>query len=277
MSSTSAPPSARGSALLQFSGAIGRALWSHWSEIIYATAVLGTAVSFIVRPHFWTRDVRKLFARQVMAMGMEPLLFVCSIAALVGISVIVQLSYWAGQSGQSQLLGPALVTIVARELAPVLINFVVIVRSGSAMATELGVMKLNGEVDAMEAQGRDPFVEIVVPRVLGIAVSTFCLTVVFIITALLSGFVFAALLGKGSSDLFLFADSISRAIQFNEVINILGKSILPALFAGVSCCIGGLGVTGSVKAIPLATQRALTRSIAGLFIICSAISFLAYL
>jgi phospholipid/cholesterol/gamma-HCH transport system permease protein len=277
MSSTSAPPSPCDSASLKFFGAIGRALWSHWSEIIYGAAVLGTAVSFIVRPHFWTREIRKLFARQVMAMGMEPLLFVCGVAALVGISVIVQLSYWAAQSGQSQLLGPLLVTIVARELAPVLINFVVIVRSGSAMATELGVMKLNGEVDAMEAQGRDPFVEIVVPRVLGIAVSTFCLTVVFTITALLSGFAFAALLGKGSSDVFLFGDSISRAIQFDEAMNILGKSILPALFAGVSCCIGGLGVTGSVKAIPLATQRALTRSIAGLFIICSAISFLAYL
>src|SRR5690349_7988646 len=179
MSSTSAPPSARGSALLQFFGAIGRALWSHWSEIIYATAVLGTAVSFIVRPHFWTRDVRKLFARQVMAMGMEPLLFVCSIAALVGISVIVQLSYWAGQSGQSQLLGPALVTIVARELAPILINVVVIVRSGSAMATELGVSRLNGKIEAIEQRGGDVFFEIVVPRILGMAVATFCLTFVF--------------------------------------------------------------------------------------------------
>src|ERR1051325_4651926 len=257
----------RAPAVLRLLAALGRAVWGHWADITHAAAVLGTAVSFIVRPSFWTRDIRKLFARQLMAMGVEPLLFVCGVAALIGISVIVQLSYWVGQTGQSQLLGPLMVTIVARELAPVLINFVVIVRSGSAMATELGVMKLNGEIDLIGGQGRDPFVEIVVPRVLGMAVSTFLLTFVFTITALTSGFVFAALLGKGSSDLFLFGDSISRAIQFDEVINILGKSILPALFAGVSCCIGGLGVTGSVKAIPLATQRALTRSIAGLFII----------
>jgi phospholipid/cholesterol/gamma-HCH transport system permease protein len=212
-----------------------------------------------------------------MSMAVEPLVFVCCVAALVGVSVIVQLSYWVGRTGQSQLLGPLLITIVARELAPVLINFVVIVRSGSAMATELGVSKLNGEVAVMEAQGRDPFIEIVVPRVLGMAVSTFCLTFVFTVIALVTGFGFAALLGKGSSDLFLFANSISRAIQLDEVFNILGKSVLPALFAAVSCCVGGLGVTGSVKAIPLATQRALTRSIAGLFIICSTISFLAYL
>lgn len=210
-------------------------------------------------------------------MALEPLFFVVGVAVLAGISVVVQLSYWVGLTGQSQLLGPLLVTIVARELAPVLINFVVIVRSGSAMATELGVLKLNGELGMLEAEGRDSFGEIVVPRVLGMAVATFCLTFVFTLAALFSGFLVSAVQGKGTADLWLFADSISRAIQTHEVINVLGKSILPALFAGVSCCIGGLGVTQSVSAIPLATQRALTRSIAGVFIICSAISLLAAL
>src|SRR5687768_7065248 len=38
-----------------------------------------------------------------------------------------------------------------------------------------------------------------------------------------------------------------------DVYNILAKSILPSLFAGASCCIGGLGVPGSVAEIPLAT------------------------
>jgi phospholipid/cholesterol/gamma-HCH transport system permease protein len=256
---------------------IGQSVWTHVSEVIHAAAVAGTALAFLVRPQFWSKEFRKRFAHQLMAMGVEPLLFVVGVAGLVGLSMVVQLSYWVGQTGQSQLLGPLLITIVAREVAPVLINFVVIVRSGSAMATELGVMKLNGEIDAMQAEEGDPFLELVVPRVLGMAVSTFCLTFVFTITALVSGFVCAAWLGKGSSDLFLFANSMSRAVQFNEVFNILAKSILPALFAAVSCCIGGLGVTGSVKAIPLATQRALTRSIAGLFVICSVISFLAYL
>ena len=43
--------------------------------------------------------------------------------------------------------------VVARELGPLLINLIVIVRSGSAMTTELGVLKINGEVRALEAQG----------------------------------------------------------------------------------------------------------------------------
>jgi hypothetical protein len=59
--------------------------------------------------------------------------------------------------------------------------------------------------------------------------------------------------------------------------SILAKSTLPALFTSASCCIGGLGVGGLVTDIPPATQRALTRSIAGLFVISAAVSLLTRL
>jgi ABC-type transporter Mla maintaining outer membrane lipid asymmetry permease subunit MlaE len=84
-------------------------------------------------------------------------------------------------------------------------------------------------------------------------------------------------MGKGSRDLLLFADNVSAAVQRKDAFNILAKTILPALFAGASCCIGGLGVAGSVAEIPQATQRALTRSVAGLFVISAAVSLLTYL
>ncbi|MGZ5567961.1 MAG: ABC transporter permease, partial [Limisphaerales bacterium] len=115
------------------------------------------------------------------------------------------------------------------------------------------------------------------PRVLGMAVSTFCLTIVFIILALANGYVFAAWMGKGSRDLFLFVDSVASALQFKDVLNILAKSILPPLFASACCCIGGLGVRGSDTEIPQATQWALTRSMAGLFVISGTLSVLTYL
>jgi phospholipid/cholesterol/gamma-HCH transport system permease protein len=220
--------------------------------------------------------VRKAFALQILSVGVEPLCFVGAAAVLVGISVVVQLTFWAGETGQSQLLGPLLVTVVARELGPVLINLVVIGRSGSAMTTQLGVLEINGEVRALEAQGCDPFLQLVMPRVLGTAASTFCLTIVFILVTFASGYLFAAWTGKGSRDLFLFADTVSSAVQPKDIFNILAKSILPALFASASCCIGGLGIGKSVAEIPQATQRALTRSVAGLFIISAVVSFLTY-
>jgi phospholipid/cholesterol/gamma-HCH transport system permease protein len=262
---------------LHASAGVGSFAWAQWNELRHAAAVIGTVLCTGVRPRYWGRAVWTAFARQVLAIGVEPLGFVGAVAVFVGISVVVQLTFWTGEAGQSQLLGPLLVTVVARELGPVLINLVVIVRSGSAMTTELGVLKINGEVRALEAQGSDPFLHLVVPRVLGMAMSTFCLTIIFILIAFASGFLFAAWAGKGSRDLFLFADTVSGAVQPKDIFNILAKSILPALFASASCCIGGLGIGGSVTEIPQATQRALTRSVAGLLVISAIVSLLTYL
>ena len=258
-------------------GGLGEMVWLQWDEVRHVAAVIGTVFGIGIRPGYWTRTARNKFARQVLAIGVEPLWFVSAVAVLVGISVVVQLTFWADQAGQSQLVGPLLVTVVARELGPVLINLVVIVRSGSVMTTELGVLKVNGEVPKLEAEGIDPFSFLVLPRILGMAASTFCMTVVFILVAFASGYAFAAWTGQGSRDLFLFADTLSRAIQPKDVFNVVAKSVLPALFAGASCCIGGLGVGRSVAGIPPATQRALTRSIAGLFFISAAVSLLTYL
>ena len=258
-------------------GRLGAAAWAQWNDLRHAAAVIGTVGCACVQPRYWSRALGKAFARQVMAIGVEPLGFVCALAMFVGISVVVQLSFWTGEAGQSQLLGPLLVAVVARELGPVLINLVVIVRSGSLMATELGLRKINGDVNALEAQGNDPFLQLVMPRVLGMAVSTFCLTIIFILVAFASGFLFAAWLGKGSGDWLLFTDAVSGAVQPKDILNILAKCIVPALFAGATCCIGGLGVGGSDEQIPHATQRALTRSVAGLFVISAVVSLLTYL
>ncbi len=258
-------------------GRLGETIWVQADEVCHAAAVIGTAIWAALQPRHWVRTVGKALTRQILAIAVEPLGFVGALAVFVGISVVVQLTFWVGETGQSQLLGPLLVAVVARELGPVLINLVVIIRSGSAMTTELGVLKLNGEVRALEGHERDPFLELVMPRVLGMMVATFCLTVAFILVAFMSGYLFAAVLGKGSRNLLLFVDTVSRAVQPKDVLNILVKSIVPALFASASCCIGGLGVGGSIGDLPLATQRALTRSVAGLFVISAVVSLLTYL
>ncbi len=251
-------------------------VWGQWDELQHAAAVIGTVVGLCIRPRYWTRTVRELFARQVLDVGVEPVGFVCGVAVFVGISVVVQLSFWTRESGQSELLGPLLVAVVARELGPLLTNIVVLVRSSSAMATELGVLKINGEVRALEAQEKDPLLHLVMPRVLGMALSTFCLTIVFILVAFASGYLFAAWLGKGSRNVWVFTSTVLNALHPEDMASIIVKSTLPALFTSASCCIGGLGVE-AVTDIPHATQRALTRSIAGLFVISVLVSVLTYL
>lgn len=253
----------------------GASFWKQWDELRHTAAVIGTAIGLSVLPRYWSRPLHKLFARQVLAVGVEPFAFVCGVAVLVGVSVVVQLAFWTGKAGQSQLLGPLLVTVVARELGPILTNIIVIARSSSAMATELGVLKINGQVGASDAGRDDPFLHLVMPRVLGVGVSTLCLTAAFILVALFSGYFFGAWLGTGSRDLWFFTNSVLHALHPQDIVSILVKSILPALFTSASCCIAGLGV-GDVTHIPRATQRALTRSIAGLFAISAVVSLLTY-
>ena len=264
-------------ALVGAIGRLGEKVWAQWDELRHTAAVIGAVLCVCVRPRSWVRTVRNMFARQVLAIGVEPLGFVCGVAVFVGISVVAQLTFWVGEAGQSQLLGPLLVAVVARELGPVLTNIVVVVRSSGAMAAELAVLKISGEVRTLETQGSDPFLYLVMPRVLGMAVSTFCLTIVFILVAFASGYLFAAWVGKGSHDMLLFADTVSSAIRPNDLFSILAKSILPALFASASCCIGGLDVGGSVTETLRAMQWAVTRSIAGLFVISAVVSLLTYL
>jgi len=171
-------------------GKLGGMVWVQWDELHHAAAVIGTVLFLSVQPRYWARTARNLFARQVLVVGVEPVGFVSAVAAFVGISVVVQLAFWTGKAGQSRLLGPLLVAVVARELGPLLTNIIVLVRSSGAMATELGVLKINGDVHALESQGNDAFLHLVMPRILGMALSTFCLMIVFTLVAFASGYLF---------------------------------------------------------------------------------------
>jgi phospholipid/cholesterol/gamma-HCH transport system permease protein len=242
----------------------------------YLAAVLGTTLFLSAQPRRWRRPAREVFARQFYSFGVESVRFILILAVLVGISVVVQLSVWTGRLGQSHTLGPLLVVIVARELAPLFANFVLIVRGGSAIATELGVMKAGGEARVMEAQGLEPLLFLVMPRVLAMALAAFCLTVIFVVAAFASGYGFGVFFGEvnlGSGD---FLISIFKAVHPLDAVGFLAKCLLPALLTGVICSTEGLSVEGGVTHVPRAAQRALARSLFALFVTSTLVSLFTY-
>ena len=258
-------------------GKLGEIVCAPWDELRHVAAVVGTLIFFGVRPRYWMRQVRAVFVRQILSSGVEPIGFICVVAAFVGLSVVVQLAFWIGKVGQSQMLGSLLVAVVARELGPLLTNIVVIMHSSSAIVVELGILKTKGGVRSVQSQGHDPLLCLVMPRVVGVAVSTFCLTVIFILVALASGYLFGTWLGTGSRDMEFFVNSVLNSLHPQDIFSILAKSILPAVFTSVSCCINGLGVGGALEDIPRAAQRALTRSVVGLIVISGIVSMVTYL
>ena len=214
--------------------------------------------------------------RQVLFTGVEALRFVLMIAFLVGVSVVVQAQLWLGTFGQSELLGPILVAVLVREAGPLLVNFVVIGRSGTAIATELGNMRVNNEVRVLDAQGLDPMVYLVMPRVLGVVVSVFGLTVAFIAVSCLSGYVCGLVAGVSPTDPMMFVNSVFRAMGPADFHNLIAKTVIPGALTGAICATEGLRIRGSITEVPQAATRGVVRSIAALFIVSAVVSVLTY-
>jgi phospholipid/cholesterol/gamma-HCH transport system permease protein len=255
---------------------IGEIVTRFFAEIIHVAATAGTTLFIAAQPRQWRRTVRKVLARQLLLFGVDSVRFILVLGTLVGISVVAQLDVWTGKLGQSEKLGPLLVAVVIRELGPLFANFVLIVRGGSAIATELGLMKAGGEVRVLEAQGIEPLPFLVMPRVVAMVVSAFCLAVIFVVMAFASGFGFGTLTGQANPNPSVFINSVFRATHPFDAIGFLVKCLVPALLTSIICCSDGLSVHGGVTDVPLAVKKALARSLAALFVTSAVVSLLTY-
>ncbi len=258
-------------------GRIGAGAIARRRSTIQITAVAGSAVFQALRVRTWTRPTRNVLARQILFTGLEAVPFITFIAVMVGISVVVQAQLWLGKVGQTSLLGPLLVAVIVRELGPLLTNFVVIGRSGAAMAAEMGNIQVRGEGRVLEAQGIDPFLYLVVPRVIGCMIAVFCLTMFFILGAFVVGFLLGQVLGVNNAALVPFVNNVMEALAPRDVWNLLAKTLIPGLLTGAICCFEGYHIRGAVTEVPQATTRSMVRSVAALFITSAAISLMTYL
>ena len=262
---------------MRFLGQIGAGVLGRLERAARTTAVVWAVATQSVRPAIWTAPMRNVLARQVLFTGLEATGFVSMIALIVGTLVVVQAQFWLMRLGQAALIGPILTAVVLRELGPLLTNFVVIARSGTAISTELASMKVHGEVRALDAMGIDPFVYLVIPRVLGVAASTFCLTIIFLAVTFIGGFLCLWVIELGDVDIGLLFDNIIGAIGIRDVFSLLAKSILPGMMTGAICCDEGLAVGAAATEVPIAATRGVMRSVAALFVTSLLISLMAYL
>jgi len=256
---------------------IGQRAVERFKSQIYLAGIIAAGIWAAVQPRHWPRTSRNVLARQVLFTGVEASRFIALIAVFVGLSIVVQTQLLIARLGQSALLGPILVAVIVRELGPLLTNFVVIGRSGSAITTELGNMKVNGEIRLLDAQGLDPFIYLVLPRMMGMMLSIFGLTIIFISVAFLSGFFSGVLFGAQIGSPLLFLDSVMNALTPGDVWLLLAKTLLPGLVTAAICCTEGFSIEGAVTEVPQAATRGLARSVASLFILSALMSTIYYL
>lgn len=254
-------------------GDMGEVALDRAAKVVRVSAVVAAVSVAAWRARYWPRTVRVVLARQVLFTGFDALGLVLLVALLAGVAVVTQAQMWLGQS---DIVGPLLVTVIVREVGPLLVNFVIIARSGTAVATELAGMRVRGEIDVLDAQGIDPFVYLILPRVVGMALSVMALVVWFVAVSFIGGYLFGALLGVARGSPGQFLGTVLGAITPRDVPAFFVKTMLPPALTAAICCLEGLGVKNSVNEIPQAATRAVVSSLAAALAVGVLTSVLTY-
>lgn len=211
--------------------------------------------------------VRNLTLVQILFTGVDAVSLVSIVGLLMGTTIIIQTSLLAPGAG-GELLGRILVAIVIRELAPLLTAFIVAGRSGTAIATELGNMKVNSEIDALASLGIDVPRYVVWPRIIGTVVSVLVLTVYFAAIAVGGGYIVSLLVA--SPTFGSLRAGFTAALVPLDLALFFAKGAGLGLLVGWLSCHFGLEVGSSPTEVPLQASRAVVMTL----VVCVAYSTL---
>src|SRR5665647_1065951 len=218
------------------------------------------------------RPISQVFLKQVYFTGFESLKIVIIISLAIGTVLIAQIISLVG-AGNESLIGKVLVWVVIRELGPLLTAVIVIARSGTAIATELGFMKINGEIDSIESLGIPVQQYLVMPRIFGVTSAVIILTIYFEIFSILGGFFVASVGWHVSFE--KFSQGILATLTVWELSLSVVKSLFFGLFLSAACCRHGLGVGKSMTQVPQAATRGVMQSLFLIFILDGIITFVS--
>lgn len=204
--------------------------------------------------------LRPLVVQHIARSGVRLLPLATFVAIALGFIVIGQAVSVLNRVGVNNLLGTVMVIVVVRELGPLLTALLVLSRVGTATVVELGTSRAMGEVEALEVLGIDPIHYLVVPRVVGMAVGVFGLTVYLILGALLSGYLWAFLqdVPLTPGDYFRQLAGALRGLDF---VLLAAKTIGFGCLIAVVTCFHGLAQPISIREVSGATVRAVGQSI----------------
>jgi len=156
--------------------------------------------------------------------------------------------------------------VVVRELGPLLTALLVLARVGTATVIELGTSRALGDVEALEALSIDPIHYLVVPRVIGLAVSIFSLTVYLILIALLSGYLFAFIQDVPLRPTQYFSH-LAEALRWQDFVLLALKTTLFGAVIAIVSCFQGLAQPLRIEEVAGATTRAVAYSVVTCFLL----------
>lgn len=196
----------------------------------------------------------KVLIMQILFTGYEALAINAIMAVAIGAAINVIGSSLLPQFGQSKLMYSLLIIVITRELGPLLTAFVITARSGTAIATQLGTMVVNHEIEAYMAVGLNPISYLVVPRFIGVVVSMLVLTVYFNIFGLLGSFIVVQIINP--TPITDYMGALMSTLRVGDVVSGLTKAFVFGIVVSVVATYQGFSVNRASTEIPVAGIKA---------------------
>lgn len=217
---------------------------------------------------------RKNTLQQLAFIGVDSMPIALLIAASVGMVFTLQIATEFIRYGATSAIGGVVAISLAREMAPILISVVVAGRVGSAIAAELGSMKVTEQIDALEAFAVDPVRYLVVPRLLACLAMMPLMVVLGDAVGLVGGY-FVATLAKGISGA-LYLESIRSFLTIPDVLKGMLKSAVFGVMIALIGCHQGLNAKKGAQGVGAATTNAVVYAMISIFVLNYFLSVLLF-
>lgn len=214
----------------------------------------GQALLWVFRPPMRLRTV----VAHMEFIGFQSLAIVIITGIFTGGVFALQAEYGFSLFGARSLTGSTVALALTRELGPVLTALLVTGRAGSAMAAELGSMRVTEQIDALEAMAVDPIDYLVTPRLCASILMMPALATVFSVVGIGGAwFVGTEVLGISEG---AFVHRIEWHLDPDDFLGGLYKSAVFGGIMAVVSCVRGLAATGGAAGVGRVTTQAVVLS-----------------
>ena len=211
--------------------------------------LLISATAWLFRPPFRFRVVLK----QMEFVGVKSITVVLITGAFTGMVLALQTYHGFKMFGGEGLVGSTLTLAMTRELGPVFTALMVTGRAGSAMAAEIGTMKVTEQIDALYTMSVSPVQFLIMPRIVAGILMLPVLTVISDFIGIVGGyFVGVKLLNINSG---IFIARIVEIVDLDDIFNGLIKSACFGLILALVGCYKGFYTTGGAEGVGKATTQ----------------------
>ncbi len=177
---------------------------------------------------------------QIYVIGSQSMFLIFLISLFTGLVLGLQSYYAMSLFGAQAMLGSLLSLSLIRELAPALTAIMLAGRAGSAMTAEIGVMRINDQIDALAVMDINPLGYLVTPRVLASIVAFPLLNAIFNVVGIIGGYISACVLLPLSPGTYF--SGVEGSVRMSDIEATFIKSFVFGLIVVFVSCYQGYNV-----------------------------------